>query len=139
MLVVMNQMTLMVADLIKPLFSHYRIIYLTFLLIFFFGFFWRHWKYSTFIGIIDHFSSFEKCHCTTLNNFFFFCHVETSSPWITGKLSKGYVTCKFSTRVEIHPRMNSTLPIVKALFVVTCWNESKFQPYSNFNPVSTRV
>ena len=38
MLVVMNQMTLMVADLIKPLFSHYRLIYLTFLLIFFFFF-----------------------------------------------------------------------------------------------------
>ena len=57
--------------------------------------------------------------------------------WSTGKTAKkigrsvgkmkitlfdsyGYVTCKFSTWVEIHPRLNSTLPIVKALFVVTC-------------------
>ena len=33
---------------------------------------------------------------------------------------KGYVTCKFSTQGEIHPGMNSTLPMVKALFVITC-------------------
>ena len=31
----------------------------------------------------------------------------------------GHVTCKFSTRVEIHPELNSTLPMVKAFFVVT--------------------
>ena len=36
--------------------------------------------------------------------------------------TKGYVTCKFSTRGEIHPGVNSTLPMVKVLFVVTCWN-----------------
>ena len=35
-------------------------------------------------------------------------------------LTKGYVTCKFSARGEIHPRMNSTLPMIKVLFVVTC-------------------
>ena len=35
-------------------------------------------------------------------------------------LSNGYVTCKFSTRGEIHPRMNSTVPMVKAVVVVTC-------------------
>ena len=42
----------------------------------------------------------------------------------------GYVTCKFSTQVEIHPGLNLTLPMVKALLMVTCWNELKFQPYS---------
>ena len=31
--------------------------------------------------------------------------------------------------------LNSTLPMVKALFVVTCWNELKIQPYGYFNPV----
>ena len=33
--------------------------------------------------------------------------------------------------------LNSTLPMVKALFVVTCWNELKIQPYGYFNPVLT--
>ena len=50
----------------------------------------------------------------------------------------GYVTCKFSTRVEIHPGLNSTLPMVKALFVVTCLNELKIQPNGYFNPVLIR-
>ena len=57
--------------------------------------------------------------------------------WLLLQPAKGYVTCKFSTRGEIHPWMNSTLPMVKALFVVTCWNESKFQPYGCFNSVVT--
>ena len=32
----------------------------------------------------------------------------------------GYVTRKFLIQVEIHPGLNSTLPMVKALFVVAC-------------------
>ena len=39
---------------------------------------------------------------------------------LKGLTSQGYVTCKFSTRAEIHPEPNSTLPMVKVLFVVTC-------------------
>ena len=50
-------------------------------------------------------------------------HVEKKS-CITVRVGHlGYVTCKFST-----------LLMVKALFVVTCWNELKIQPYG-FNPV----
>ena len=37
--------------------------------------------------------------------------------------------------VNFRPGLNSTLPVVKALFVVTCWNELKIQPYDHFNPV----
>ena len=47
----------------------------------------------------------------------------------------GYVTCKFLTRVEIHPGLNSTLPMVKALFVVACGRQLKIQSYGYFNPV----
>ena len=76
---------------------------------------------------------------------FYTVYFSCISSWGLSKYleTKVYVTCKFSTRVEIHPgveihpRMNSTLPMVKALFVVTCWNELKFQPYSYFNPVLT--
>ena len=35
-------------------------------------------------------------------------------------LIRGMFTCKFSTESEIHPGVNLTLPMVKALFVVTC-------------------
>ena len=40
--------------------------------------------------------------------------------------------------VNFQPGLNSTLPMVKALFVVTCWNELKIQPYSYFSPVLIR-
>ena len=40
--------------------------------------------------------------------------------------------------VNFQPRLNSTLPMVKALFVVTCLNELKIQPYGYFNPVLIR-
>ena len=46
--------------------------------------------------------------------------------YVNTRKSKGYITCKFSTRIEIHPEQNSTMPTVKALFVVTCWGELKF-------------
>ena len=40
---------------------------------------------------------------------------------LNGKLSfLCCVTCKFTARVEIHPGLNSILPMVKVLFVVTC-------------------
>ena len=54
---------------------------------------------------------------------------------LLNKKHLGYVTCKFSTRVEIHSELNSALPMVKVLFVVTCWNELKFQPYGYLSPV----
>ena len=54
-------------------------------------------------------------------------HVEKKS-CITVRVGHlGYVTYKFST-----------LPMVKGLFVVTCWNELKIQPYGYFNPVLIR-
>ena len=31
-----------------------------------------------------------------------------------------YVTCKLPAWVEIYPGLNSSLPMVKALFVMTC-------------------
>ena len=37
--------------------------------------------------------------------------------------------------VNFQPRLNSALPMVKALFVLTCWNELKIQLYGYFNPV----
>lgn len=46
-------------------------------------------------------------------------------------------TCIFSTRIEIFPGLNSTLSMIKALFVVTCQKEMKFQPYSYFILVVT--
>lgn len=49
----------------------------------------------------------------------------------------GYVACKFPTRVKIHPGLNRTLTMVKTLFVVTCWNELKYQPNGYFNPFLT--
>ena len=39
--------------------------------------------------------------------------------------------------VNFQPGLNSTLPMVKALFVVTSNNELKIQPYGYFNPVLT--
>ena len=52
-------------------------------------------------------------------------------------ITKSYVTCNFSTQIDIHPRLNSALPMVKALFLVTWWNELKFQRYGYFNPILT--
>ena len=40
-------------------------------------------------------------------------------------------------RTETRPGLNSTLPMVKALFVVTCQSELKIQPYGYLNPVLT--
>ena len=71
-------------------------------------------------------SNFCKIHKKTLCQSLFFNKVakkETLTQVFSCgfcEISRWYVTCKFSTRVEIHPGMNSALPMVKAVFVVTC-------------------
>ena len=49
-------------------------------------------------------------------------------------MTLGYITRKFLTWSEIHPGMNSTLPMIKALFVVTLLKEVQILALQLFQP-----
>ena len=91
--------------------------------------FWEHFFYRTFLGDCFWWRSL------VIKNF-------NSVVFPEENLSRDnwrnwYVTCKFLSPLEIHPGLNSTLPMVKVLFVVTCSSELKIQPYGYFISVLT--
>ena len=93
-------------------------------------FFIFRWSYQNIVVFYMHYTMSYKrfCHifcCLKL------CILDLRTPNVRGT----YITCKFSARVKIPPGLNSTVPMVKALLVITCWNELKFHFYCLFNPV----